>query len=162
MLGLAGMACGATPSSEPATGTTVPGDTTPVKLTVLPTTTTTTIRPARFEFVDYTVAGGIAGLYDHLRVFPDGRAIYDNGTANEVDFTVPVATINDLMAALAAANLPALPPVDTTAPGSTDLIAYRVIYGGHAVTFHDPNRPAALQASLALLDKVMAQGKPKR
>src|ERR687886_693858 len=42
-------------------------------------TTTTTGPPARFEFVDYRVSGGIAGVNDHLKVYPDGRATYDGG-----------------------------------------------------------------------------------
>lgn len=162
LLGVTSVACGATPSADTTSGTNAPGDTSPARVSVLPpSTTSTTARPARFEFVDYRVAGGIAGLNDHLRVFPDGRAIYDNDK-DTYEFTVPLSTVKDLMSTLEAANLPGLPPVDTTSPGSADLLAYRVIYGGRSVTFHDATTPASLMPALTLLNKTMAQGKTHR
>lgn len=113
----------------------------------------------RFEFVDYVVRGGIAGVNDHLKVFPDGRATYQDGQRT-VDFTVPPATVAALRAALQAADLPSLPPING-AP-SPDALAHRVIFGGQAVTFYERSMPPSLANAVAILDRELARAKGPR
>lgn len=134
----------------------------PARVNVLPTTTAPVRTvPSRFEFVDYVVAGGIAGVNDHLKLYPDGRAVYDGG-GRVVNFTVPQSTVNALRTALERADLPALPPVDSTVAGSADLRVHRVIFGGRSVRFHDGNMPPALGPAVELLDRELARAKAMR
>ena len=159
-------ACGddgdsATPP-PPTTGST-DGSETPARVEVFPTTSTTSGRavPSRFEFVDYVVVGGIAGVNDQLKVFPDGRATYQDGN-RLVNFDVPARTVEELRAALERADLASLPPVDTTRPGSADLLTYRIIYGGRSVRFHDGTMPPALGPAVTILNAEMARAKAMR
>ncbi|MFP5317988.1 MAG: hypothetical protein ACLGI2_06790 [Acidimicrobiia bacterium] len=134
----------------------------PAQVSLLPTTSAPVRAvPSRFEFVDYVVAGGIAGLDDHLRMYPDGRAVYDGG-GRVVNFTVPQSTVDAVRTALEQADLAALPPVDSTVPGSADLRVYRVIFGGRSVRFHDGTMPAALGPAVELLDREVARAKAMR
>lgn len=134
----------------------------PAQVKVLPTTTlpVRTV-PSRFEFVDYVVAGGMAGVNDHLKMYPDGRAVYD-GAGRVVNFTVPQSTVDALRSALERADLPALPPVDSTVPGAADLRVHRVIFGGRSVRFHEGNMPPALGPAVELLDRELARAKAMR
>jgi hypothetical protein len=116
---------------------------------------------ALFEFVDYLVSGGPAGVSDHLKVYPDGRAVYDAGAGKpETTFSVSPATVAELRAALEAADLAALPPVSGTP--SPDAPAYRVLYGGQAVRFYDGAVPDSLRPALAILDRELSRGKRPR
>ncbi len=117
--------------------------------------------PSRFEFVDYVVVGGIAPVDDHLKVYPDGRAVYQ-GDGRTVHYTIPAATVTALRSALERADLASLPPVDTTAAGSADLRARRVIFGGRSVRFHDGTMPPALGPAIEILDRELARGKAMR
>lgn len=148
--------------AEP-TDPTDPGE--PARINVLPgpTSTSAPVRtaPNRFEFVDYVVVGGIAPVDDHLKVYPDGRAVYQGG-GRTVNYTVGAATVDALRTALERADLPSLPPVDTTLAGSGDLRAYRVIFGGRSVRFHDGTMPPALGPAVEILDRELARGKAMR
>ena len=131
----------------------------PAQVGVLPPTTAPVRTvPSRFEFVDYVVVGGITGVDDHLKVYPDGRAVYDS-RGRVVNFTVSQSTVAALRSALERADLPSLPPVDSTAPGSADLRAYRVIFGGRSVRFHDGTMPPALGPAVEILDRELGRAK---
>ncbi|HEX6597230.1 MAG TPA: hypothetical protein VF045_09855 [Acidimicrobiales bacterium] len=149
----------ASPATVP--GAIEPGQ--PARVSLLPTSTSTPVRtaPNRFEFVDYVVVGGLAPVDDWLKVYPDGRALYQ-GDGRTVNYTIPAATIAALRSALERADLPSLPPVDTTVAGSADLRARRVIFGGRSVRFHDGTMPPALGPAIEILDRELARGKSMR
>jgi hypothetical protein len=112
---------------------------------------------SRFEFVDYHVSEGTAGVTRTLKVWPDGRATCSRASTR-ADFSVPSSTVGELRSALEAANLAALPPVNgTQTPEST---VSRVIYGGQAVRFVIGSMPPSLGPAVALLDRVLARGCP--
>jgi hypothetical protein len=142
----------APPSSGPRAAVNVPG----VTSTFGPASTALA---TRFEFVDYVVSGGIAGVNDHLKVYPDGRATYQDGRRT-VDFTVSTATVSELRAALQAADLPSLPPVNGSP--SPDAMAHRVIFGGQAVTFYERAMPPSLGNAVAILNRELARAKAQR
>lgn len=155
-----GVACGGStgrPGPAPP-ATTVPG---PAQVSIAGETTaptTTTIAPARFEFVDYRVSGGIAGVNDDLRVYPDGRVTYVGATSTTPKVSnVPASTVTDLMAALSQANLPALPPVNGVP--TADVLQHNVIFGGRSVRFVDGAMPPSLAAAVAILDRELARAK---
>jgi hypothetical protein len=163
LLLLVATACGA--SSEDGQSATTGGtaeQAEEARVSVLPATSapTTTAVPSRFEFVDYTVSGGIAGVTDHLKVYPDGRATYDDGT-RVVHFTVTPETVAQLKAALESAGVASLPSQVQTVRGA-DRFTYRVIYGGRAVRFTDGTVPPSLRPALAILDRELATGKGMR
>ena len=118
-----------------------------------------TTAPSRFAFVDYLVSGGVAGVTESFKVFPDGRAIYTIGDRT-VNFTVPARTVTELKAALEAANLAALPPLSGTQ--TPDARSHRLIYGGQAVRFFDGSMPQELGPPLAILGREMARGRQQR
>jgi hypothetical protein len=158
-----GVACGGAAGPSAPTGTshsttTVPG---PAEISIPGETTapsTTTAPPALFEFVDYRVSGGTAGVNDDLKVYPDGRVTYLGATSTAPkQSTVPPSTVADLMAALQQANLPALPPVNGTA--TPDVLQHNVIFGGRSVRFVDGAMPPALAAAVAILDSELARAK---
>ena len=120
---------------------------------------TTTAPPSRFEFVDYRVAGGIAGVNEDLKVYPDGRATYQSGTT-VAEFTVPPSTVADLRAALDNAGVTTLPPVNGTV--TPDALQYNVIYGGRSVRFVDGAMPAPLGAAVAILNRELSRGRAAR
>ncbi|MCA1691006.1 MAG: hypothetical protein LC733_01970 [Actinobacteria bacterium] len=125
-----------------------------------PGSATTTTKPASlFEFVDYVVSGGLAGVTDHLKVYPDGRAVYENGS-RVVNFTIPAPTIDELRRTLAAADLASLPPISGSR--TPDAFAYRVIYGGQAVSYYDGAMPPALGPAAAILTREMTRAKQMR
>jgi hypothetical protein len=130
-------------------------------VSVLPGTSlsTTTAVPAPFEFVDYQVSGGTRRANDSLKIYPDGRATYDDGV-KVVNFTVTPATVAELRAALERADLPSLPPVDANPPN--EAASYRVIFGGRSVRFHDGTVPAALGPAVAILNRELARAKSGR
>jgi len=134
----------------------------PARVGVLPTTTAPVRTVAsRFEFVDYVVVGGIAGVDDHLKVYPDGRAVYAS-RGRVVSFAVPQSTVDALRSALERADLPSLPPVDSTVAGSADLRAFRVIFGGRSVRFSDGTMPPALGPAVEILDRELGRAKAMR
>ncbi len=133
----------------------------PAQVDAFPTTTAVTAVPsvpARFEFVDYVVVGGVAGLDDQLKVYPDGRAIYQS-RSRRLDFTLPAATVAALRAALERSDIASIPPVDNTVAGSADLRAHRIIYGGRSVRFHDTTIPPSLVPALEILEREVARAR---
>lgn len=156
------LACGADggrfPSAAPPTSARGPSQ---VSIVGAATTAapTTTAPPSRFEFVDYRVTGGIAGVNDDLKVYPDGRATYQSGTT-VTEFTVPSSTVADLRAALEQAGVTMLPPVNGTV--TSDVFQYNVIYGGRSVRFVDGALPAPLGPAVAILNRELARGKAAR
>ena len=120
---------------------------------------TTTAPPSRFEFVDYRVTGGIAGVNEDLKVYPDGRATYQSGTT-VTEFTVSASTVADLRAALDKAGVTTLAPVNGTA--TPDVFQYNVIYGGRSVRFVDGAMPAPLGPAVAILNQELSRGKTAR
>lgn len=154
-------ACGGDEADRTAT---FEGPSDPAQVGVLPASTTSTpvrTAPSRFEFVDYVVVGGIAAVDDHLKVYPDGRAVYQDRDRT-VNFTVSAATVDALRSALERADLASLPPVDSTVPGSADLRIHRVIFGGRSVRFSDGNMPPPLGPAVEILDREVARGKAMR
>lgn len=153
-------ACGGSSDGVEKAGTTTVPPAARVSVPDLPTTPTSTSVPSRFEFVDYTVSGGIAGVNDHLKVYPDGRAVYDDG-ARVVEFTVTPQVVSELRAALEQAGVASLPATVQSVPGA-DRFAYRVIYGGRSIRFSDGTVPPSLRPALAILDRELARGKALR
>jgi hypothetical protein len=162
LIAAVGAACGGNgnpgrPGPAPA-ATTVPG---PAQVSIAGETTvptTTTAPPALFEFVDYRVSGGIAGVNDDLRMYPDGRVTYVGASSTTPKVSnVPASTVSDLTAALQQANLPALPPVNGVA--TPDVLQHNVIFGGRSVRFVDGAMPPALAAAVAILDRELARAK---
>ena len=119
---------------------------------------TSTAPPALFEFVDYRVSGGTAGANDDLKIYPDGRAVYEGATASaRKQITIDAGTIAALRSALEQANLPALAPVNGTA--SPEVLQHNVIFGGRSVRFVDGAMPPPLGAAVAILDRELARAK---
>ena len=157
-----GIACGDAggPSSAGAPPTSVRDD---AHVSIVGAATTaasiTTAPPSRFEFVDYRVTGGIAGVNDDLKVYPDGRATYQSGAA-VTEFTVPASTVADLRAALDQAGVSTLPPVNGAV--TPDVFQYNLIFAGRSVRFVDGSMPASLAPAVAILNRELARGKAAR
>jgi hypothetical protein len=149
---------GSAPAPSNAATTATPGGA-QVSIAGATTAPPTTAEPrALFEFVDYRVSGGIAGVNDDLKVYPDGRVAYSGAASTAPrESTVPASTVADLRAALEQADLPSLPPVNGVA--SPDVLQHNVIFGGRSVRFLDGAMPPSLAAAVAILDRELARAK---
>ncbi|MDQ7820898.1 MAG: hypothetical protein QN173_09830 [Armatimonadota bacterium] len=122
-----------------------------------------TRQTVRFQFVpllvEFSLAGGIAGMTQRLRVFPDGLARVDSDRAAYCARLEP-ERLERLRRALDQAGFPGLLPEYRPARPVMDGYTYRVTYQGRTVTTQDPvddAAPAALRPVIRELAAIVRQ-----
>ena len=109
--------------------------------------------------VVYERGGGVAGVFEELRIERDGKATVTIGRGDERDsFRLPAEQLERLGAELAEADLsdPGGPP------GCADCFEYSLTYEGKTVRFDDlAEPPASLVAVLTDLRRIVADHQPE-
>jgi hypothetical protein len=111
--------------------------------------------PSRL-LVAYHRTGGFLGLNDRLSVATSGLAIHTARDGSTEVFNLPAADLSELTNVLEAANFPALDDKYLPPFPVSDGFTYTLTHRGKTVVTADGAIPAALEAPIAVLNRLLA------
>jgi hypothetical protein len=105
--------------------------------------------------VDYSRAGGIAGIQDRLVIFDNGVAVVSGRTVNH-EIELNRTDIDRIILIFDQGHFSMLEGNYSGRPGSADLIKYTISYRNKTVSAEDTAIPPALQPVIDELNRVIS------
>jgi len=106
--------------------------------------------------VDYSKAGGIAGVLDHLVVFSDGQVVYSTREGSGA-FILPPGDLDLLRGLIRDADIPGLKDEYPAPLPGADYFIYTIIIGNRTITTETTGIPAPLVPVITTLDGMISE-----
>jgi hypothetical protein len=104
--------------------------------------------------IEYRRSGGIAGVNDHLVIYPDRRATLDQ-RGRQAEFSVDEAAFARVRKELDAAKLSEIPEDAIAKNSGADLFSYSVTYQGRTIRTQDLSIPESLAPVIETLNGIV-------